>query len=95
MEAIKWQVKATTNSNHKLPVAENLLNQKFNVDKSAAVWVTDIRYIGTREGWLYLATVKDIFAKEIVGWATGATKKTELCKKALNNAVIGIGLRKE
>lgn len=84
----KKRFKATTNSNHKLPVAENLLNQKFNVDKPAAVWVTDISYIGTGEGWLYLATVKDIFTKEIVGWATGATMKTELCKKALNNAVM-------
>ena len=84
----KRKFKATTNSNHKLPVAENLLNQNFNVDKPAAVWVTDISYIGTNEGWLYLATVKDIFTKEIVGWATADNMKTELCIKALNNAVM-------
>jgi len=66
----KRKFKATTNSNHKLPVAENLLNQDFKIDKPAAVWVTDISYIDTLEGWLYLATVKDICTKEIVGWAT-------------------------
>lgn len=84
----KRKYKATTNSNHKLPVAENILNQDFNVDRPGAVWVTDISYIGTNEGWLYLATVKDIFTKEIVGWATADNMKTELCIKALNNAVI-------
>jgi putative transposase len=50
-------------------VAENLLNQSFSVDKPSKVWVTDISYIWTDEGWEYLATVKDLFNKEIVGWA--------------------------
>jgi len=84
----KRKYKATTNSNHKLPVAENILNQNFKVDKPGAVWVTDISYIGTKQGWLYLATVKDIFTKEIVGWATADNMKTELCRKALNNAIM-------
>lgn len=84
----KKKFKATTNSNHKLPVAENLLNQDFKTDKPAAVWVTDISYIDTYEGWLYLATVKDIFTKEIVGWATADNMKTELCKQALKSAVM-------
>ena len=84
----KRKYKATTNSHHKLPVAENILNQNFNVDSPAAVWVTDISYIGTGQGWLYLATVKDIFTKEIVGWATDDNMRTELCKRALNNAVM-------
>jgi putative transposase len=84
----KRKYKATTNSHHKLPVAENILNQNFNVDNPAAVWVTDISYIGTGQGWLYLATVKDIFTKEIVGWATDDNMRTELCKRALNNAVM-------
>ena len=83
----KRKFKVTTNSNHKLPVAENLLNQDFRTDKPAAVWVTDISYIYTYEGWLYLATVKDIFTKEIVGWATDNNMKTELCIKALESAV--------
>ena len=83
----KRKFKATTNSNHKLPVAENLLNQDFKIDKPAAVWVTDISYVDTFEGWLYLATVKDICTKEIVGWATGDNMKTELCKRALESAL--------
>jgi len=84
----KRKFKATTNSNHKLPVAENLLKQDFKIDKPAAVWVTDISYIDTFEGWLYLATVKDICTKEIVGWATGDNMKTDLCKRALESALM-------
>lgn len=84
----KRKFKATTYSNHNLPVAENILNQNFKeVNKPNSVWVSDISYISTREGWLYLAIVKDIFTKEIVGWATGNNMKTELCIKALNNAI--------
>lgn len=51
------------------------------------MWVTDISYLPTNEGWLYLATVKDIFTKEIVGWATDDNMKTGLCLKALKSAV--------
>jgi putative transposase len=83
----KKKFKVTTNSNHKLPVTENLLNQNFKTDKPNAVWVTDISYIYTYEGWLYLAMIKDIFTKEIVGWATDSNMRTELCIKALENAV--------
>jgi len=84
----KRKFKATTNSNHKLQVAENLLNQEFNINKPDTVWVTDISYIDTREGWLYLATVKDICTKEIVGWATADNMKVELCINALKSAVM-------
>lgn len=84
----KKKYKATTNSNHKLPVAENILNQNFNVDKPGKVWVTDITYIATGQGWLYLATVKDLFTKQIVGWASADNMRTELCLRALNNAVM-------
>jgi putative transposase len=83
----KRKFKATTNSNHKLPVAENILNQDFQVETPNKVWVTDISYIDTLQGWLYLATVKDICTKEIVGWATADNMKTELCVHALDNAV--------
>jgi putative transposase len=83
----KRKFKATTNSKHKLPVAENLLKQNFHTDKPLSVWVTDLSYIYTDEGWLYLATVKDIYTKEITGWATANHMKTELCLKALKNAV--------
>lgn len=84
----KKKFKATTNSKHKLPVAENLLNQNFNIEKPGTVWVTDISYLGTQEGWLYLATVKDICTKEIVGWATADHMRTELCIDALKNALM-------
>lgn len=83
----KKKFKATTNSNHQLPVAPNLLNQNFKVDRPGSVWVTDISYIDTSEGWLYLATVKDIFTKDIVGWATANHMRTELCIKALESAI--------
>ena len=79
--------KATTNSKHNLPVAENLLNQVFTVDKPNAAWVTDISYIWTDEGWDYLATVKDLFNKEIVGWAVSSTMTRDLTIKALKNAI--------
>ena len=83
----KRKFKVTTNSKHKLPVAENLLNQDFKTDKPNTVWVADISYVYTDEGWLYLATIKDLFNKEIVGWATADHMKTELCERALQNAV--------
>lgn len=63
--------KATTDSKHNLPVAENLLNQQFEVSKPNAAWLSDITYIPTDEGWLYLAGHKDIFNGEIVGYAMG------------------------
>jgi putative transposase len=83
----KKKFKATTNSNHKLPVAPNLINQEFNIYQPNKVWVTDITYIDTFEGWLYLAMVKDLCTKDIVGWATGDNMKTDLCKRALESAV--------
>lgn len=55
--------KATTNSKHNYPVYPNLLNQQFQVDRPGAVWVSDITYVWTKEGWLYLATVMDLLAR--------------------------------
>ena len=60
--------KATTNSNHSLPISPNLINQKFTVDAPGKVWVTDITYVWTSQGWLYLATVMDLFSRRIIGW---------------------------
>ena len=79
--------KATTNSNHDLSVAKNLLNQDFKVLLPYSVWVTDISYIATDEGWLYLAIVKDLFNKEIVGWSASNRMTRELAIQALKNAV--------
>ena len=61
--------KATTNSNHDYPAAPNLLNRNFTVTKPNTVWVSDITYIATGEGWLYLAAVMDLCTGKIVGWA--------------------------
>jgi len=65
----KKKFKATTNSNHLLPVADNILNQQFQTDAPNKVWVSDITYIPTTEGWLYLAGHKDLFSGDIVGYA--------------------------
>lgn len=84
----KRRFKATTNSKHTLPVAENLLEQKFEAIAPGKVWVTDITYIPTEEGWLYLAGHKDIFTGEIVGYAMDARMTKELVNKSLLQAVI-------
>jgi putative transposase len=83
----KRKFKATTNSNHSLPVAENLLEQRFAPTRPNEVWVTDITYIATGEGWLYLAGVKDVFTCEIVGYAMGDRMTKDLTAQALWKAV--------
>jgi putative transposase len=83
----KRKFKATTNSKHDLPVAENLLDQNFSPTAPNQVWTTDITYIPTGEGWLYLAGVKDLFTCEIVGYAMGDRMTQELTAKALFRAV--------
>lgn len=80
------KIKATTNSNHTLPVAPNLLEQKFAASQPNQVWVTDITYVPTEEGWLYLAGIKDLFTCEIVGYAMGARMTQELTGQALFRA---------
>lgn len=79
--------KATTNSKHALPVATNLLQQKFCVSVPSTVWGSDITYVTTDEGWLYLAGVKDFASREIVGYAMGAKMTTELVQCALKKAL--------
>jgi transposase InsO family protein len=83
----KRKFKATTNSNHKLPVAENLLEQTFTPSAPNEVWLTDITYVHTDEGWLYLAGVKDVFTCELVGYAMAKRMTQELTAKALFRAV--------
>jgi transposase InsO family protein len=62
---------STTDSNHCYPVAPNLLNRQFSAEHPNEKWLTDITYIPTREGWLYLATILDVYSRKIVGWAMG------------------------
>jgi putative transposase len=83
----KKRFKATTDSRHNLPVAENLLNQCFEVDAPNKVWVSDITYISTDEGWLYLAGHKDLCSGRIVGYAMSERMKTELVSRSLFKAV--------
>lgn len=79
--------KATTNSKHSLPVYPNLLNQQFQVDKPGKVWVGDITYIWTKEGWLYLATIMDLYSRRILGWYMSDRMTKELVIIALRRAI--------
>ena len=79
--------KATTDSKHALPVAENLLNQQFEATRPNEVWLSDITYIPTEEGWLYLAGHKDLFTGEIVGYAMGNRITKNLVSQSLFKAV--------
>jgi putative transposase len=79
--------KATTDSHHAFPVAENLLNQQFETDAPHQVWVSDLTYIPTDEGWLYCAAHKDLFNGEIVGFALGSRITMDLVRQSLLKAV--------
>ena len=76
----------TTDSKHSLPIAPNRLDRKFLVGVPDRVWVGDITYIGTEEGWLYLAVVVDLFSRRIVGWSLRSEIKAEIVTKALEMA---------
>ena len=84
----KRKFKVTTDSKHKLPVAENLLSQRFQVEEPNKVWLSDITYIPTDEGWLYLAGHKDLFNGEIVGYAMGERLTRNLVSQSLFRAVV-------
>jgi putative transposase len=77
----------TTDSTHHLPVADNLLAQRFTATRPNETWVTDITYVATAEGWLYLAGIKDLYTCEVVGHAMGARMTTDLVLQALGLAV--------
>jgi len=79
--------KVTTDSKHNLPVADNLVNQKFEATAPNRVWVSDITYIPTDEGWLYLAGHKDIFTGELVGYAMDGRMTRKLVSRSLFSAV--------
>ncbi len=76
----------TTDSNHRMPVADNLLNQTFVAERPHQVWLADITYVPTAEGWLYLACVLDLYSRRIVGWSTGAHMDADLPLWALSMA---------
>lgn len=84
--ARKFRVQ-TTDSRHDNPVAPNTLGRKFTVDAANTVWVSDITYIHTDEGFVYLAGVMDLFSRKIVGWSIDHTMTTDLVEKALDAAI--------
>lgn len=84
--ARKFRVR-TTDSDHDLPVADNLLDRQFNPSAANEVWVTDITYIPTRQGWLYLAAVEDLYSRRVVGWSMAANMESRLVVDALEMAV--------
>ena len=79
--------KATTDSEHQLPVAPNLLNRMFTVTRLNCVWVGDITYIWTSEGWLYLAVVIDLSSRRVVGWSMNKYISRRLVMDALTMAI--------
>lgn len=82
----KGRYRHTTDSNHAKPVANNLLNRKFNPPAPNRAWASDITYLWTNEGWLYLAIVLDLFNREVVGWALKRRMTTDIVTEALTMA---------
>ena len=78
----------TTDSNHPHPIAPNLLAQTPKAQSANHVWVSDITYISTAQGWLYLAAVMDLYSRKIVGWSTSPSLETSLVKAALQQALV-------
>ena len=83
----KLRFKRTTDSLHSFPVAPNLLDQDFTTSRPNEKWGADISYVWTKEGWLYLAVVIDLFARRVVGWATSDRLRKELPLAALRRAL--------
>jgi transposase InsO family protein len=83
----KKKFKATTDSKHPLPVAANLLNRDFTATKPNEKWCGDISYVWTEEGWLYLATVIDLYSRKVIGWSLQSTLTKQLVCDALMMAL--------
>lgn len=83
----KRKFKITTNSDHPWPIAPNILQQDFNIKEANKAWASDITYIRTAEGWLYLAVVMDLYSRKIVGWSMSERMKSQLPIDALQMAL--------
>jgi transposase InsO family protein len=83
----KYRRVVTTNSKHDFPVAPNLLNREFQAERPNQKWVSDITYIRTAEGWLYLAGVLDLFSRKVVGWEMSSFIDADLVERALRMAL--------
>jgi putative transposase len=77
----------TTDSQHSYPIAPNLLQQQFQATTPHEKWLSDITYIPTAQGWLYLAAILDLFSRKIVGWAMDSQMESELVERAFRMAV--------
>lgn len=86
--------KVTTDSEHQLPIADNLLQREFRADVPNQKWVQDITYLWTSEGWLYLAVVIDLYSRAIVGWSMNKRMKASLVTDALTMAMFRRGMPK-
>jgi transposase InsO family protein len=86
----KRRFRTTTDSRHGLPIARNVLNREFTVATPNVAWVTDITYIETAQGWLYLAAILDLFSRRVVGWSMGEQLTRQLTIDALT---MGLALR--
>ncbi len=82
----KPRFRRTTDSNHSHPIAPNILERKFDVQLPNTAWVTDVTYISTQEGWLYLAAILDLFSRRVVGWAVSSNNDRALALSALDRA---------
>lgn len=83
----KKKYKVTTNSKHNHPVFENKLNRQFSVNKPNQAYVSDITYVWTAEGWLYLAVVIDLFSRKVIGWSMSSRMKAQIACDALKTAL--------
>lgn len=87
LAAPRKRFKVTTHSEHSLDIAKNIIDREFSIKTPDTVWATDITYVRTWEGWLYLAVVVDLFSRRIVGWSMATHMRTELALGALNMAL--------
>ncbi len=83
----KRRFRRTTDSNHPHPIAPNVLERDFHVELPNTAWVTDVTYVWTCEGWLYLAAILDLFSRRVVGWAASANNDRALALSALDQAI--------
>ncbi len=83
----KRRFKVTTRPKHNHPVAYNLVNQNFNTERPDQTWVSDITYVWTREGWLYLAVILDLFSRQVIGWSMSHSLSRELALNAFRQAI--------
>lgn len=83
----KKRFKVTTDSNHKLPVADNVLNRQFQAKEKDQVWVSDITYVDTEEGWLYLVVFIDLYSRKVLGWSMSPGMTAEFVLNAFRMAI--------